>query len=249
MLEKQNLQCAPTWSVTEQHRTRGERPAETEQRKEDPGHQSALSGIEERVARPSELSQREREGKSPREELSQRVRGEKSRVPSSRGPGAWRQDRCRAMSPVMDLLWRILAALSFDCFKDSTSTRSPGALSSARPSVDSSSLTGSLSLGPDLPHCQSGVCPGASHGASHAASHGARLKRLSCGHLYCGPCCDIIVNQAFEDIEGLSQFPCPLCRSHRQGPAQGPSLRQLGPSCSAYFSGPYSLLHNPPEEP
>ncbi|KAI9999786.1 hypothetical protein NQD34_011629 [Periophthalmus magnuspinnatus] len=140
------------------------------------------------------------------------------------------------MSPAMDLFWRILAALSFDCFKDSTSTRSPARLSSGRPSVDSSSLTGSLSLGPDLPHCQSCV------------SHGARLKRLSCGHLYCDPCCDQIVNLAFEDIEGLSEYPCPLCKSLRQLGAPGPSLRQLGPSCSGYFHGPYSLLQNSPEE-
>ncbi|XP_077382189.1 uncharacterized protein LOC144021863 [Festucalex cinctus] len=108
----------------------------------------------------------------------------------------------------MDLLWRILAALSFDCFKSSSSSRSPGKLSSSQAgsSLDgSSSLTGSLSLGPDAmpppPHCQGCV-------ASEA-----RLKRLSCGHLYCEPCCRHIVNLAFRDIEGLSDYPCPVCKS------------------------------------
>uniref|UniRef100_A0A3P8U9Q6 Si:ch211-271d10.2 n=1 Tax=Amphiprion percula TaxID=161767 RepID=A0A3P8U9Q6_AMPPE len=101
----------------------------------------------------------------------------------------------------MDLLWRILAALSFDCFKDSSPTK----LSSSQAgSLESSSLTGSLSLGPDLPHCQCCI------------SYEARLKRLSCGHLYCDPCCDQIVNLAFEDIEGLSDYPCPMCKSIRQ---------------------------------
>lgn len=125
----------------------------------------------------------------------------------------------------MDLLWRILAALSFDCFKDSSSTRSPTKLSSSQAgSLESSSLTGSLSLGPDLPHCQCCI------------SYEARLKRLSCGHLYCDPCCDQIVNLAFEDIEGLSDYPCPMCKSLRQLGGG------LGPSSSGYFCGPYSIL-------
>ncbi|KAM9310701.1 uncharacterized protein KZ484_026540 [Pholidichthys leucotaenia] len=124
----------------------------------------------------------------------------------------------------MDLLWRILAALSFDCCKDSSSSRSPTKLSSSQAgSLDSSSLTGSLSLGPDLPHCQCCI------------SYEARLKRLSCGHLYCDPCCDQIVNLAFEDIEGLSDYPCPMCKSIQQ-------LGGLGPSSSGYFCGPYSIL-------
>lgn len=131
------------------------------------------------------------------------------------------------MSPAMDLLWRILAALSFDCFKHSASTRSPAKQSSSgRGSVESSSLTGSLSLGPELPHCQCCI------------SYGTRLKRLSCGHLYCDPCCDQIVNLAFEDIEGLSEYPCPMCKSLRQ-------LGGLGPSCSEYLSGPYCVLQGP----
>ncbi|KAM8846725.1 uncharacterized protein ACB058_012970 [Synchiropus picturatus] len=112
----------------------------------------------------------------------------------------------------MDLFWRILAALSFDCFKDSSLTRSPTKLSSCGTgSLDSSSLTGSLSLGPDLPHCQCCI------------SYEARLKRLSCGHLYCDPCCDQIVNLAFEDIEGLSDYPCPMCKSISRLGAPGPS--------------------------
>ncbi|KAJ7985457.1 hypothetical protein DPEC_G00352230 [Dallia pectoralis] len=107
---------------------------------------------------------------------------------------------------VMDFLWKIFAALSFDCFKNSPSSqRSSGKLSSSQAgSLESSSLTGSLSLGPDLPHCQCCI------------SYEARLKRLSCGHLYCDPCTDQIVNLAFEDIEGLSDYPCPMCKSLRQ---------------------------------
>ncbi|MEQ2184327.1 hypothetical protein GOODEAATRI_006653 [Goodea atripinnis] len=124
----------------------------------------------------------------------------------------------------MDLLWRILAALSFDCFKDSSSSRSPTKLSSSQAgSLESSSLTGSLSLGPDLPHCQCCI------------TYEVRLKRLSCGHLYCSPCCDQIVNMAFEDIEGLSEYPCPMCKSIRQ-------LGGLGPSSSGYFYGPCGIL-------
>lgn len=124
----------------------------------------------------------------------------------------------------MDLLWRILAALSFDCFKHSSASRSPTKLSSSPAgSLDSSSLTGSLSLGPDLPHCQCCI------------SYEARLKRLSCGHLYCDPCCDQIVNLAFEDIEGLSDYPCPMCKSIQR-------LRGPGSSSSGYVCGPYSIL-------
>ncbi|AWP15620.1 putative E3 ubiquitin-protein ligase TRIM39-like [Scophthalmus maximus] len=127
----------------------------------------------------------------------------------------------------MDLLWRILAALSLDCFKDSSSSRSPTKLSSSQAgSLESSSLTGSLSLGPDVPHCQCCI------------AYEARLKRLSCGHLYCDTCCDQIVNLAFEDIEGLSDYPCPMCKSIRQ-------LGGLGPSSSACLCGPYGLLQQP----
>ncbi|KAM9805903.1 uncharacterized protein ACBT44_013502 [Syngnathus typhle] len=127
----------------------------------------------------------------------------------------------------MDLLWRILAALSFDCFK-SSSSRSAGKLSGSQPgslgSLDSSSLTGSLSLGPEAPHCQCCI------------SYEARLKRLSCGHLYCDACCQHIVNLAFRDIEGLPDYPCPMCRSLGQLGAPGASsLSSLSLGC---FQGP-----------
>ncbi|KAL4646786.1 E3 ubiquitin-protein ligase TRIM39-like [Arapaima gigas] len=111
----------------------------------------------------------------------------------------------------MELLWRIFSALRFDCWKRESSQRSPGK-SSRTSSVESSSLSGSMSLGPDSPHCQCCI------------SYSARLRRLSCGHLYCDTCIDRIVNLAFEDIEGLSDYPCPMCKS----------IRQLG-----------SLLHGP----
>ncbi|KAK0144916.1 hypothetical protein N1851_016189 [Merluccius polli] len=123
----------------------------------------------------------------------------------------------------MDLFWRVLAALSLDCFKDSTSSRSPTKLGSSRAgSLGSSSLTGSLSLGPELPHCQSCI------------SYDARLKRLSCGHLYCDACTDHIVNTAFEDIEGLSDYPCPMCKTIRQ-------LAGTGAHAGCFY-GPYSVL-------
>ncbi|XP_051921323.1 RING finger protein 223-like [Hippocampus zosterae] len=127
----------------------------------------------------------------------------------------------------MDLLWRILAALSFDCFKSSSSSSSSssaGKQSSSQPgSLDSSSLTGSLSLGPDAPHCQCCI------------TYEARLKRLSCGHLYCDACCHHIVNLAFRDIEGLSDYPCPMCKSLNQLGGRGASSL----SSSGCFCGPH----------
>lgn len=127
--------------------------------------------------------------------------------------------------------WQVMGCLSnFSCTvwrfwppHSSFSLRSPTKQSSSQASsLESSSLTGSLSLGPDLPHCQCCI------------SYEARLKRLSCGHLYCNPCCDQIVNLAFEDIEGLSDYPCPMCKSIRQ-------LGGLVPSSSGYFCGPYGI--------
>ncbi|MCJ8745446.1 hypothetical protein PDJAM_G00130090 [Pangasius djambal] len=108
----------------------------------------------------------------------------------------------------MAMFWRILSALSFDCLKSTpaSSQRSSMKLGSSQASsVESSSLTGSLSPGSDLqPHCQCCI------------SYAARLRRLSCGHLYCEPCTIRIVNMAFEDIEGLAEYPCPVCKSlHR----------------------------------
>lgn len=125
----------------------------------------------------------------------------------------------------MDFFWRILTALSFDCFKESTYSRSPTKLSSSQASsMDSSTFSGSSSLGPDLPHCQCCI------------SYVCHLKRLSCGHIYCDSCTDQIVNLAFEDIEGLSDYPCPMCKSICQ-------LGGLGPSSSVYFCGPFGIMH------
>ncbi|KAF4076113.1 hypothetical protein AMELA_G00226740 [Ameiurus melas] len=107
----------------------------------------------------------------------------------------------------MAMFWRILSALGFDCLKrtPASSPRSTVELGSSRASsVESSSLTGSLSPGSDLhPHCQCCI------------SYAARLRRLSCGHLYCESCTVRIVNMAFEDIEGLAEYPCPVCKSLR----------------------------------
>lgn len=124
-------------------------------------------------------------------------------------------------------VWVISAVLCVEFVwppHSSFSLRSPTKQSSSQAgSLESSSLTGSLSLGPDLPHCQCCI------------SYEARLKRLSCGHLYCNPCCDQIVNLAFEDIEGLSDYPCPVCKSIRQ-------LGGLVPSSSGYFCGPCGIM-------
>ncbi|XP_060717258.1 uncharacterized protein LOC132840004 isoform X1 [Tachysurus vachellii] len=107
----------------------------------------------------------------------------------------------------MAMFWRFLSALSFDCLKGTpaSSQRSSMKLGSSQPSsMESSSLTGSFSPGSDLqPHCQCCI------------SYAAHLRRLSCGHLYCEPCTVRIVNMAFEDIEGLSEYPCPVCKSLR----------------------------------
>ncbi|KAG9345276.1 hypothetical protein JZ751_009822 [Albula glossodonta] len=103
------------------------------------------------------------------------------------------------------LLWRILSALTFDCLKRGSyaAQRSPPKPSAARTaSVDSSSL--SICQGSELPHCQ------------WCISFQAHLRRLACGHLYCDSCTDRIVNLAFEDIEGLSEYPCPVCHSIQQ---------------------------------
>ncbi len=98
------------------------------------------------------------------------------------------------------------------CFSFSWSYRSSTKLGSSQASMESSSLSGSLSLNSDVPHCQCCI------------SFDARLKRLSCGHLYCDPCSDQIVNLAFEDIEGLAEYPCPMCKT----------LRHLGGFASAH---------------
>ncbi|KAK2903557.1 hypothetical protein Q8A67_008270 [Cirrhinus molitorella] len=115
----------------------------------------------------------------------------------------------------LNMCWKIIATWSLDCFKGSPSSshRSSTKLGSSQAaSMESSSLTGSLSLNSDVPHCQCCI------------SYEARLKRLSCGHLYCDPCSDQIVNLAFEDIEGLAEYPCPMCKT----------LRHLGGFASAH---------------
>lgn len=125
----------------------------------------------------------------------------------------------------MDVLWRILGALTCDCFKGSQSKRSSTKFGSSRPaSMESSSLTGSISLSSDMPHCQCCI------------SYEARLKRLSCGHLYCNPCSDHIVNLAFEDIEGLSEYPCPICKSlrHLSGPVPSQGYISVPTNCSPF---------------
>ncbi|XP_062842091.1 uncharacterized protein LOC134301353 [Trichomycterus rosablanca] len=105
----------------------------------------------------------------------------------------------------MAMFWRILSALGFDCFKGTptSSQRSSRKLGSSRAaSMESSSLTGSLSVGSDpVHHCQCCI------------SYASHLRRLSCGHQYCEPCTFQIVNLAFEDIEGLAEYPCPVCKS------------------------------------
>ncbi|KAJ7991390.1 hypothetical protein DPEC_G00283380 [Dallia pectoralis] len=69
---------------------------------------------------------------------------------------------------------------------------------------DSSPEACSLSPCPNPPHCQACI------------SYEARLHRLNCGHVYCDQCRGRIVNCAFMDIEGLSDYPCPMCRTIRQ---------------------------------
>ena len=100
--------------------------------------------------------------------------------------------------------------------------------SSQAASMESSSLTGSLSLASDVPHCQCCI------------SYEARLKRLSCGHLYCDPCTDQIVNLAFEDIEGLAEYPCPVCKSLRQ--VGGFPGSNFAPYCSPFGSQKQRLV-------
>uniref|UniRef100_A0A3B4DB31 RING-type domain-containing protein n=1 Tax=Pygocentrus nattereri TaxID=42514 RepID=A0A3B4DB31_PYGNA len=134
----------------------------------------------------------------------------------------------------MDMFWRIIAALSFGCCRNtpSSSQRSSKKLGSSQAaSMESSSLTGSLSLASDVPHCQCCI------------SYEARLRRLSCGHLYCDPCTDQIVNLAFEDIEGLAEYPCPMCKSLRQlGGLHGYPIANFAPYCSPFGSQKQRLV-------
>ncbi|KAJ8354580.1 hypothetical protein SKAU_G00221470 [Synaphobranchus kaupii] len=112
----------------------------------------------------------------------------------------------------MTLLWRIFSTLTFDCLRRASysAQRSPPKYNPARSaSFESTSLNSSQ--GPESLHCQ------------WCISFDVHLKRLSCGHFYCEPCSDHIVNLAFEDIEGLSDYPCPMCKSiHRLGSLSTP---------------------------
>ncbi|XP_029103904.1 RING finger protein 222 isoform X2 [Scleropages formosus] len=71
-------------------------------------------------------------------------------------------------------------------------------------SLESSSSGARTSQGSEPPHCQGCI------------SYDGHMKRLSCGHTFCDSCTDRIVNQAFLDIEGLCNFPCPMCKSLRE---------------------------------
>ncbi|KAL0962217.1 hypothetical protein UPYG_G00337210 [Umbra pygmaea] len=106
----------------------------------------------------------------------------------------------------MEFMRRFFAAMGFDC---SRQTKFTAQSSSAEVMVnagrkDSNLQNCSLSQDPDLPHCQGCI------------SYEARLHRLVCGHLYCDHCRSRIVNCAFKDIEGLSEYPCPMCNTIRQ---------------------------------
>ncbi|KAJ8335205.1 hypothetical protein SKAU_G00408440 [Synaphobranchus kaupii] len=86
----------------------------------------------------------------------------------------------------MELLRRIFSSIGFDCLKRA-------------PSSTPSSPVKAVECDP--PHCQCCI------------EFDVRLKRLSCGHLFCDRCTDRIINRAFRDIEGLSDYPCPMCKS------------------------------------
>ncbi|KAG9355254.1 hypothetical protein JZ751_000092 [Albula glossodonta] len=127
----------------------------------------------------------------------------------------------------MDLLRRIFSAIGFDCLR-----RAPSSMPSTRvkagvaqaTSAEGGSQSCGPSLGPEQPHCQCCI------------AFDVRLKRLACGHQYCDPCTDRIVNQAFQDIEGLSDYPCPMCQSIRRlgGEVPNPTRPRShsGVSCS-----------------
>ncbi|KAG5856571.1 hypothetical protein ANANG_G00009340 [Anguilla anguilla] len=105
----------------------------------------------------------------------------------------------------MTLLWRIFSTFTFDCLRRASysAQRSPQKPYTARSASFESASLGS-SQGAESVHCQ------------WCISFDVHLKRLSCGHFYCETCADHIVNLAFEDIEGLSDYPCPMCKSIHQ---------------------------------
>ncbi|KAJ8273616.1 hypothetical protein GJAV_G00103630 [Gymnothorax javanicus] len=91
----------------------------------------------------------------------------------------------------MELLRRAMSCLGIDCLRRApSSTQSPPV--QVAPPLESE---------PEPPHCR------------RCIASDVRLKRLSCGHLFCEHCANRIVNQAFLDIEGLSDYPCPMCKS------------------------------------
>ncbi|KAG7457930.1 hypothetical protein MATL_G00232490 [Megalops atlanticus] len=107
----------------------------------------------------------------------------------------------------MDLLRRIFSAVGFDCLRRApSSAQSPSVKQSVARATrtEDGSLSCSISLGPDPPHCQCCI------------SYDVRLKKLACGHVFCDRCTNRIINQAFQDIEGLSDYPCPMCKSIRR---------------------------------
>ncbi|KAJ8290127.1 hypothetical protein GJAV_G00009000 [Gymnothorax javanicus] len=109
-------------------------------------------------------------------------------------------------SNYMTLLWRILSTMTFDCLRRTSyspqrSPPKPNTRCSANPE---SSLLTTTCQDRESVHCQ------------WCIAFNVRLKRLSCGHYYCELCADHIVNLAFEDIEGLADYPCPMCKSINQ---------------------------------
>ncbi|CAB1350976.1 unnamed protein product [Coregonus sp. 'balchen'] len=139
----------------------------------------------------------------------------------------------------MDLMRGLLAAMGFDCSRRAKSTAQS---SQAEVTVvhvarkESSPQTCSLSLDLDTPHCQSCI------------SYEARLQRLVCGHFYCDQCRGCIINQAFKDIEGLSDYPCPMCNSIRQLGGTVPEPRLCSnspPTVSVGFNDPSSPTSSP----
>ncbi|XP_021416010.2 uncharacterized protein LOC110488215 [Oncorhynchus mykiss] len=139
----------------------------------------------------------------------------------------------------MDFMRGLLAAMGFDCSRraKSTAQSSPAEVTVAHVAKkESSPQMCSLSLDLDPPHCQSCI------------SYEARLQRLVCGHFYCDQCRGHIINQAFKDIEGLSDYPCPMCNSIRQlgGTVPEPQLRSNStPTVSVGFNDPSSPTSSP----
>ncbi|MFT7811285.1 hypothetical protein AGIG_G16653 [Arapaima gigas] len=99
--------------------------------------------------------------------------------------------------------------MGLDCMRGGAAT-SPQSISPTKRSMkyagslDSNSSSTRAAQSTNTPHCQNCI------------SYEGHMKRLSCGHTFCDSCMDHIVNEAFLDIEGLCNFPCPMCKSLRQ---------------------------------